>query len=98
MFGLTSIINVGNTRSQPSLNEVIKIEDISFEVLAEITLISAKNYKVEGNIGITRKVQVPDWFFLYTGAGSSLISESMKALSWRNRIQGLKVPRFATRE
>lgn len=52
--------------------EVSIIEEILFDKNVEIVLLSAKSYKVEGTIGIGRKFQVTNFFFLDTGADQSL--------------------------
>lgn len=71
----------------PSSDDVTNIEEITFDEEAKIALFSAKTYKINGTIKITRKVQTPFALLFDTGADPNQISKSTEPPSCRNRIQ-----------
>lgn len=79
---LPQATNSGSSQQYPSSLEVFNIKEILLEEKnAQIALYSARTYKGDGTVGITRRILAP--VFIDTGAGAKPISKAMLFLSWR---------------
>lgn len=61
-----------------------------------ITLFSARTYKAESTIGMTRNIQTSILDLFITGAGWIRISKSILSPLWQNDIQHCNIPPFRT--
>lgn len=85
-----------STRSHPSSEKVLNIEEIFFDAQAKISFSGAKTSKVEGNIDINRTIQVSALFLLDTVAGPDLISKSILLPFQQSHLLS-KLPVFVNR-
>lgn len=96
LSALFQATNSKNTQSHLFSKKLMNIKRITVDAQTQMNWFSLKTYIVESTIGINRKIQVPAFFLLDTGAGSNLISNSIVQLSWQSCNQLVWVPRLQT--